>query len=101
MILGTVGYMSPEQAQGMTQQIDQRSDIFSFGCILFEAVTGQRAFEGKDAIDSLKQNHSRTRAADRRTPILAHLPTCNALCVAVSPKILMSVIKPSRTWRSS
>src|SRR5438876_6856450 len=55
MILGTVGYMSPEQAQGMTEQIDQRSDIFSFGCILFEAVTGQRAFEGKDAIDSLNK----------------------------------------------
>src|SRR5256885_573134 len=53
MILGTVGYMSPEQAQG--QVVDQRSDIFSFGCILFEAVTGQRAFEGKDAIDSLNK----------------------------------------------
>jgi serine/threonine-protein kinase len=54
-ILGTVGYMSPEQAQGMIEKIDQRSDIFSFGCILFEAVTGQRAFEGKDAIDSLNK----------------------------------------------
>ena len=53
MILGTVGYMSPEQAQG--QSVDQRSDIFSFGCILFEAVTGQRAFEGKDVIDSLNK----------------------------------------------
>ena len=53
MILGTVGYMSPEQAQG--QLVDQRSDIFSFGCILFEAVTGQRAFEGKDVIDSLNK----------------------------------------------
>ena len=53
MILGTVGYMSPEQAQG--QVVDQRSDIFSFGCILFEAVTGQRAFEGKDVIDSLNK----------------------------------------------
>src|SRR2546425_4950421 len=53
VVLGTVGYMSPEQAQGRTNLIDERSDIFSFGCILFEAVTGQKAFEGKDILDSL------------------------------------------------
>ena len=52
-IIGTVGYMSPEQAQGKTKEIDHRSDIFSFGCILFEAATGRRAFEGKDALDTL------------------------------------------------
>jgi serine/threonine protein kinase/Flp pilus assembly protein TadD len=52
-VLGTVGYMSPEQAQGRVDEIDQRSDIFSFGCILFEAATRQRPFEGKDALDSL------------------------------------------------
>ena len=52
-IMGTVGYMSPEQAQGKTKEIDQRSDIFSFGCILFEAATGRKAFEGKDVLDSL------------------------------------------------
>jgi TolB-like protein/Tfp pilus assembly protein PilF/predicted Ser/Thr protein kinase len=55
MVLGTAGYMSPEQAQGKTNEIDQRSDIFSFGCILFEAVTGQRAFAGQDAIDTLNK----------------------------------------------
>jgi eukaryotic-like serine/threonine-protein kinase len=55
LILGTMGYMSPEQAQGKTSEIDHRSDIFSFGCILFEAVTGHRAFAGKDSIESLNK----------------------------------------------
>src|SRR2546430_2247997 len=52
-IMGTVGYMSPEQAQGKTKEIDQRSDIFSFGCILFEAVAGKKPFEGDSVIKSL------------------------------------------------
>ena len=52
-VVGTVGYMSPEQAQGKTTEIDQRSDIFSFGCILFEAVTGKKPFEGESVIKSL------------------------------------------------
>jgi serine/threonine-protein kinase len=53
VIMGTVGYMSPEQAQGKTNQIDQRSDIFSFGCILFEAATGHKPFEGDSVVKSL------------------------------------------------
>ena len=52
-VMGTVGYMSPEQAQGKTKEIDQRSDIFSFGCILFEAATGKKAFEGDSIIKAL------------------------------------------------
>lgn len=55
VVLGTVGYMSPEQAQGKSNEVDQRSDIFSFGCILFEAVTGRKAFDGKDSIDTLNK----------------------------------------------
>ena len=55
VILGTAGYMSPEQAQGKTKDIDHRADIFSFGCILFEAVTGRRAFSGTDTIDTLNK----------------------------------------------
>ncbi len=52
-VMGTIGYMSPEQALGRVNDIDYRTDIFAFGCILFEAATRQRAFHGQDDIDSL------------------------------------------------
>ena len=55
LVLGTMGYMSPEQAQGKSREIDHRSDIFSFGCILFEAITGQKAFVGSDTIETLNK----------------------------------------------
>ncbi|HYJ85946.1 MAG TPA: protein kinase [Pyrinomonadaceae bacterium] len=52
-LLGTVGYMSPEQAQGKMDDIDHRSDIFSFGCMLYEAVTLRRPFQGESKVQSL------------------------------------------------
>src|SRR5258706_12837742 len=51
MVLGTVGYMSPEQVRG--EVIDARSDIFAFGTILYEILTGQRAFKRDSSIETL------------------------------------------------
>ena len=50
-ILGTAAYMSPEQAKG--RDVDARADIWAFGCVVFEMLTGRRAFPGDDVTDTL------------------------------------------------
>ena len=51
VILGTAAYMSPEQAKG--READKRSDIWAFGCVLYEVLTGRRAFDGEDMTEVL------------------------------------------------
>ena len=51
VILGTAAYMAPEQARGKI--VDKRADIWAFGCVLYEVLTGQRAFGGEDVADTM------------------------------------------------
>src|SRR5580765_4869538 len=94
-VMGTVGYMSPEQAAGRVHEIDHRSDIFSFGCILYEAITRHKAFEGKDAIDSLNKI-----IREQPAPILTLAPEAPAdlqrivrRCLAKDPEERYQTIK--------
>ena len=50
-VMGTAAYMSPEQARG--EEVDRRSDIWAFGCVLFEMLTGRRAFAGRGTTETL------------------------------------------------
>ncbi len=65
VILGTAAYMSPEQARG--RLVDKRSDIWSFGCVLYECLTGRRLFEGETVSDLIAR-------ILERTPDLSALP---------------------------
>ncbi len=66
-LLGTVGYMSPEQIQG--KAVDHRSDIFSFGCVLYECVTGERAFRADTDVGTLHQIlHQAPAPIEERSP---------------------------------
>ena len=67
MIIGTANYMSPEQAKG--KEVDAKTDIFSFGIVFYEMLTGKRAFEGETALESIS-----SILKDEPKPISQFLP---------------------------
>ena len=85
-IIGTFQYMSPEQIQGM--EMDARSDIFSFGAVLYEMLTGQRAFEGKSQLSVasaiLEKDPPPIRSLKPLTP--ANLDHTIKRCLAKDPE---------------
>jgi serine/threonine protein kinase len=72
VILGTAAYMSPEQAKGRV--VDKRTDVWAFGAVLYEMVTGRRAFQGEDVSDTLAR-------------ILMEEPDWTALPATVPPAV--------------
>jgi serine/threonine protein kinase len=99
IILGTAAYMSPEQAKG--KPVDKRADIWSFGCVLFEMLTGKMAFPGDDVTEILA-------AVVRGEPDWSALPSSTPTsvqrllrrCLSKDPKDRLSDIA-SRGWRSA
>src|SRR6202521_851021 len=81
MILGTAGYMSPEQARG--KNVDKRADIWAFGVVLYEMLTGQRLFDGEDMAETLA-------AVIHKEPDLSQVPAkvgrLLQRCLAKAPK---------------
>jgi Tol biopolymer transport system component len=90
MVLGTAAYMSPEQAKGLPA--DQRSDVFSFGCVMFEMLVARQVFQADSAAESLA-------AVLMRSPDLAALPP------QVPPRLRALVQRclekdPKRRWQA-
>ena len=71
LVMGTLGYMSPEQAKG--RRADRRSDVFALGCVLYEMVTGKRAFPGDSQAESLsailRDDPPAMRLSGRQVPV--------------------------------
>jgi serine/threonine-protein kinase len=95
MIIGTAAYMAPEQARG--KAVDRRADIWAFGAVLFEMLTGLRTFEGDDVSTTLASVLKRRAAVDiaaRRSP--SPLTRLLRRCLEKDPRRRLSAIGDAR-----
>ena len=95
MILGTAAYMSPEQARG--KPVDKRADIWAFGCVVFEMLTGQRPFEGElisDVLASVLKTDPNWQALPVDTP--AALQRLLRRCLEKDPRRRLQAIGEAR-----
>jgi Tol biopolymer transport system component/tRNA A-37 threonylcarbamoyl transferase component Bud32 len=97
MILGTAAYMSPEQARG--KALDKRTDIWAFGCVLYEMLTGHRAFAGKtfsDTIAAVIEREPDWNALPAATP--SAVRRLLQRCLAKDPRRRLRDISDARLW---
>src|SRR5215471_3238549 len=80
-VMGTAAYMSPEQARG--KRVDKRADIWSWGVVLYELLTGERLFKGEDTADTLAQVLTKEPDLDR---VPQQVRTFLRRCVVKDPK---------------
>jgi serine/threonine protein kinase/tetratricopeptide (TPR) repeat protein len=94
-IIGTPAYMSPEQARG--EQTDERSDIWSFGCVLYEMLTGSLPFEGgtpSDTLAGILEREPDWQALPKSTP--ANIPVLLRRCLTKDPRRRLQHIGDAR-----
>jgi Tol biopolymer transport system component len=95
VLLGTAAYMSPEQARG--RRIDKRTDVWAFGCVLYELLTGRKAFDGASVSDTLAgvlEREPDWSALPRRMPAAVHRVLRR--CLAKDPRRRLHDIADAR-----